>query len=78
MQGWGAAVADASSEGCPVISTWEAGSSATLLPEENLYHAASVAELTQKLLEVCKHGAKYPEMSDWSGTKAAGLFLNIL
>jgi len=77
-EGWGAAVADASSEGCPVISTWEAGSSATLLPEENLYHASSVTELTQKLLEVCKHGAKCLEMSDWSGMKAAEIFLDIL
>ena len=38
-EGWGAVVSEALEEGMKVIGTYEAGASATILPESNLFHA---------------------------------------
>lgn len=38
-EGWGAVVSEALEEGMEVIGTYEAGSSATMLPEKSLFHA---------------------------------------
>ncbi len=38
-EGWGAVVNEALEEGLPVLGTFEAGASATLLPEADLFHA---------------------------------------
>lgn len=38
-EGWGAVVSEALEEGMKVLGTYEAGSSATILPETNLFHA---------------------------------------
>ena len=38
-EGWGTVVSEALEEGMAVIGTYEAGSSATILPESNLFHA---------------------------------------
>ena len=38
-EGWGAVVSEALEEGMEVLGTYEAGSSATVLPQENLFHA---------------------------------------
>ena len=38
-EGWGAVVSEALEEGMAVIGTYEAGSSATILSESNLFHA---------------------------------------
>ena len=38
-EGWGAVASEALEEGMAVIGTYEAGSSATILPESNLFHA---------------------------------------
>lgn len=76
-EGWGAAVSDALSEGCNVISTFEAGSSATLLPEDKLYHASSVNELTRLLLTTDEKMLKY-DMKDWSGVHAAEKMLEVV
>lgn len=38
-EGWGAVVSEALEEGMAVIGTYEAGSSATILPESSLFHA---------------------------------------
>jgi len=76
-EGWGAAVSEALLEGCPVISTYEAGSSATLLPEEWLYHADDVEALTDKLLSF--KGTSVPDISyAWSGEMAAKTLLEIV
>lgn len=50
-EGWGAVVSEAILANCPVLSTFEAGSSATLLPSALLYSATSVKELAEKLKE---------------------------
>lgn len=76
-EGWGAAVSDALTEGCTVISTFEAGSSATLLPENNLYHSSSVKELANKLIHV-EHIVGKLDMRNWSGIHAAERMLEIV
>ena len=76
-EGWGAAVSDALTEGCPVISTWEAGSSATLLPDENLYHANNVDELVNRLLAFNGGQVGY-SATEWGGENAARKLLEII
>lgn len=49
-EGWGAVVNEALEEGMVVIGTYEAGSSATILPESNLFHAGDWRRL-RKLLQ---------------------------
>ena len=49
-EGWGAVVSEALEEGMAVIGTYEAGSSATILPESNLFHAGDWRRL-KKLLQ---------------------------
>ena len=44
-EGWGAVVNEALEEGMCVIGTYEAGSSATILPPEMLYHAGDIKTL---------------------------------
>lgn len=76
-EGWGAAVSDALTEGCPVISTWEAGSSATLLPESNLYHSKDVNGLAKLLVEF--HGQRVVYSSkEWSGENAAEKLMEVV
>lgn len=50
-EGWGAVVSEAVLANCPALSTFEAGSSATLLPKDLLYPAKSVKGLSEKLKE---------------------------
>lgn len=76
-EGWGAAVSEALSEGCPVISTYEAGSSATLLDDRSLYHVTEVAELSEKLVSFKGDCPAYTPC-EWSGDYAGDLFLKIV
>ena len=76
-EGWGAAVSEALTEGCPVISTFEAGSSATLLPDGNLFHAGDVAALTRLLARFSGEMVEYDSAS-WRGTNAAAKLLEIV
>lgn len=76
-EGWGAAVSDALTEGCPVISTFEAGSSATLLPERFLYHAKNYSELVAKLLDFNGATVEY-DVAEWGGANAAKRLLEIV
>ena len=76
-EGWGAVVSEALAEGCPVISTYEAGSSATLLPETNLYHSNSYEELAEKLVQFNGAPVLYDE-EEWSGVNAADKLMEIL
>ena len=48
-EGWGAVVSEALEEGMKVIGTYEAGSSATILPDENLFHAGDKCALANLL-----------------------------
>lgn len=77
-EGWGAAISDACAEGCPVISTHEAGSSATVLDERWLYHAARVDELVDKLV-LFRADDSFSFVADaWTGEKGALKFLETL
>lgn len=48
-EGWGAVVSEALEEGMKVIGTYEAGSSVTMLPESNLFHAGDWRALKRML-----------------------------
>ena len=77
-EGWGAAISDALSEGCAVISTYEAGSSATLLPNSCLYHSSNIKELVEKLREFSDCPIYEYDGSKWSGDSAARQFIELI
>ena len=60
-EGWGAVVSEALEEGMRVIGTYEAGSSATMLPESCLYHSGDWRRLRELLCDQ-KHSEA---ISDW-------------
>ena len=76
-EGWGAAVSEALSEGCPVISTYEAGSSATLLQEECLFHADDISGLVERLLTFSGNSADC-FTREWSGSRGAEILMEML
>lgn len=49
FEGWGAVVSEALTEGMTVIGTYEAGASAALLPESNLFHCGDRKRLAELL-----------------------------
>ena len=66
-EGWGAVVSEALEEGMQVIGTYEAGSSATILPENSLYHAGDWRELARLLAtDIPSNG-----IGEWTATEAA-------
>ena len=66
-EGWGAVVSEALEEGIKVIGTYEAGSSATILPENCLYHAGDWRALVH-LLAV---GIPSNGIGEWTAVEAA-------
>ncbi len=66
-EGWGAVVSEALEEGMRVIGTCEAGSSATMLPETNLFHAGDWRRLANLL------ASDVPQIGidNWSSKEAA-------
>ena len=66
-EGWGAVLNEALEEGMSVIGTFEAGSSATILPEKNLFHSGDVDGLSALIQ---KGVARYTE-DKWSVGNAA-------
>ena len=65
-------MSEAIEEGLKVVGTYEAGSTATMLPETNLFHAGDVAGL-RKILLSGKIAAVSPEA--WSAKHAAEEFI---
>jgi len=66
-EGWGAVVSEAIEEGMKVLGTYEAGSSATILPSSNLFKAGDWKRLSKLLREkIAPVGA-----FDWSAQNAA-------
>lgn len=63
-EGWGAVVNEALIEGMRVIGTYEAGASATMLPESALYHAGD----WHTLAEMIAAGAGHTGIGAWSVT----------
>lgn len=71
--GWGAVVSEALEEGLKVVGTYEAGSSATLLPDSNLYHAGDWRRLAQILQgEIAQVG-----IGEWTAANAAERLLSL-
>ena len=70
-EGWGAVASEALEEGMKVVGTYEAGSTATVLPESNLFHAGDVRGLKR----VLGGALQQVDPQNWSAARAAALFL---
>lgn len=77
IEGWGAVVSEALSEGCRVVSSREVGSAATLLPAGCLYDAKDPEGLMLAVKYAMTHDVKV-DMSSWSGERACDIILQIL
>ena len=75
-EGWGAVVSEALREGCPVVSTFEAGSAITLLSPDVLFNSGDVKALVQ-ILEVANTISSPDGNCEWSGDKAAQFLLSL-
>ena len=73
-EGWGAVVSEAILANCPVLSTFEAGSSATLLPKNLLYPAKSVKVLA-RMLEDTSFYVPDKVAITWTGENYAKILL---
>ena len=73
-EGWGAVVSEALEEGMVVLGTFEAGSSATVLPTSRLFHAGDWRRLA-RLLDACRVGGIAPGIGAWSAASAAEAFV---
>lgn len=67
FDGWGAVVNEALEEGMKVVGTYEAGASATMLPESNLFHSGDWKMLRKILL----HPIKDVGIESWTARCAA-------
>ena len=81
-EGWGAALNEALEEGMYAIGSFEAGASATMLKESDLFHADDSCAL-ERLLERCaeekKRGLlKGQGIGDWTAVKAADRMLILM
>ena len=75
-EGWGAVVPEALEEEMLVLGTYEAGASAALLPEENLFHCGDWKELAKKLSDISKvKRVRLPE--DFTPAGAAKRLLSV-
>ena len=72
-EGWGAVVSEALEEGMKVIGTYEAGSSATILPEKCLSHAGDWRRLMRILLD---NHIPMLGVEPWSATNAASALMS--
>ena len=74
FEGWGAVVNEAIEEGIKVLGTYEAGASATVLPEECLFHAGDWRQLMKLLC------SKIPSLcpADWSSKSAANKLIKLI
>lgn len=66
-EGWGAVVSEALEEGMKVVGTYEAGSSATILPNECLFHAGD----WKGLLKLLQNDAPKVGIGEWTAKCAA-------
>lgn len=66
-EGWGAVVSEALEEGMKVIGTYEAGSSATILPEECLFHSGDWKDL----LKLFQSDLQNVGIGDWTTRRAS-------
>ena len=66
-EGWGAVVSEALEEGMKVIGTYEAGSSAAILPDSNLYHSGD----WRRLAELLRGDIRCVSIGEWTAKAAA-------
>jgi len=64
-EGWGAVVCEALEEGMKVIGTYEAGSSATVLPESRLFHSGDWRKLRKLLVASANESCGNQELKGW-------------
>ena len=57
-EGWGAALSEALEEGLIGVGTYEAGSSATMLPDSQLFHAGDDKRLSEIIIAIMQSGSK--------------------
>jgi len=74
-EGWGAVVSEANEERMCVFGTHEAGSSATMLPVENLYHYDNVSELAGLLRGCSQTAFARRPIPGWSAVDAANALI---
>ena len=75
-EGWGAVVSEALEEGMKVVGTYEAGSCATVLPKECLFHAGDHVAL----MKLLKNANELPFVNKvtWSARNAADAMIDML
>lgn len=73
-EGWGAVVNEALEEGMRVVGTFEAGSSATILPSSNLFKAGDWKQVVRYLHDAPPH----VEIGSWAVKQAAKALVNEL
>ena len=66
-EGWGAVVSEALEEGMRVVGTYEAGASATMLPESNLFHFGD----WRRLASILANDIKMIDIGMWTAKSAA-------
>ena len=71
VEGWGAVVNEALEEGMQVLGTYEAGSSATMLPHSHLYHAGDVEALVELISKATTGELPKMDIGLWSARLAA-------
>jgi glycosyltransferase involved in cell wall biosynthesis len=76
-EGWGAAVLEALTEKCLVISTVEAGSSATMLPITNLYNFQKAKDLAEKICNL-QFLPQNIGIDNWTGERAAESLMDLV
>ena len=74
-EGWGAVVSEALEEGMKVVGTYEAGSSATILPEECLFKSGDYVVLRKMLADSA--GLPLLDKEIWSAKNAATVFAGL-
>lgn len=72
-EGWGAVVSEALEENMKVVGTYEAGASATILPESNLYPAGD----WMKLADILVSDVKRTGIGSWTAESAAKVMLSL-
>ena len=76
MEGWGAVVGEALEEGMQVFGTFEAGASATMLPQSHLFHVGDVDRLADLLSQA--RALPRPAIGEWTAASAAKRLLSRL
>ena len=76
-EGWGAVVSEALEEGMPVLGTREAGSCATILPRERLFHCGDARALAQLLMAEYEGTLPPCSIAGWTAHDAADRFLEM-